>query len=164
MFGRVYPGNLLRPRQPDAVLTCYESPAQEYIENENSRLEKEHQFWAKEIIVRMEYKYCPNLSIIDTPGGLLAQFLAQVAKQCNAIFCAHKVSPQPLYHRHPGCACWYGELCSNRQFCLAAPCDVVFGAAAHWDCRLGTSCIKGGSTLHEWITLAYCSVQMLAQA
>lgn len=41
---------------------------QEYIENENSRLEREHQFWAKEIIVRMEYKYCPNLSIIDTPG------------------------------------------------------------------------------------------------
>lgn len=45
---------------------------QEYIENENSRLEREGQFWAKEIIVRMEYKYCPNLSIIDTPGEALA--------------------------------------------------------------------------------------------
>lgn len=43
---------------------------QEYIENENTRLEREHQFWAKEIIVRIEYKYCPNLSIIDTPGAL----------------------------------------------------------------------------------------------
>ncbi len=42
--------------------------AQEYIENENSRLQRENQFWAKEIIVKIEYKYCPNLTIIDTPG------------------------------------------------------------------------------------------------
>lgn len=27
---------------------------QEYIENENTRLEREHQFWAKEIIVKIE--------------------------------------------------------------------------------------------------------------
>lgn len=27
---------------------------QEYIENENTRLEQEHQFWAKEIIVKIE--------------------------------------------------------------------------------------------------------------
>ncbi|GFZ16818.1 P-loop containing nucleoside triphosphate hydrolases superfamily protein [Actinidia rufa] len=26
------------------------------------------QFSAKEIIIRVEYKYCPNLTIIDTPG------------------------------------------------------------------------------------------------
>lgn len=33
------------------------------------RLEKETcQFSAKEIIIRIEYKYCPNLTIIDTPG------------------------------------------------------------------------------------------------
>ena len=43
--------------------------SQEYIENENARLEREHQFWAKEIIVKIEYKYCPNLTIIDTPGA-----------------------------------------------------------------------------------------------
>lgn len=33
------------------------------------RLESESsQFSAKEIIIRVEYKYCPNLTIIDTPG------------------------------------------------------------------------------------------------
>nr|XP_043621995.1 dynamin-like protein ARC5 isoform X2 [Erigeron canadensis] len=42
---------------------------QEYIEAENMRLERETcQFSSKEIIVRVEYKYCPNLTIIDTPG------------------------------------------------------------------------------------------------
>ncbi|KAJ4836574.1 hypothetical protein Tsubulata_035499, partial [Turnera subulata] len=43
---------------------------QAYIESENMRLEKESscQFSAKEIIIRVEYKYCPNLTIIDTPG------------------------------------------------------------------------------------------------
>ena len=42
---------------------------QDYIENENGRLEREQQFWSKEIVVKIEYKYCPNLTIIDTPGG-----------------------------------------------------------------------------------------------
>lgn len=42
---------------------------QEYIENENGRLEREQQFWSKEIVVKIEYKYCPNLTIIDTPGN-----------------------------------------------------------------------------------------------
>ncbi|XP_077249784.1 P-loop containing nucleoside triphosphate hydrolases superfamily protein [Tasmannia lanceolata] len=42
---------------------------QAYIETENMRLEREpSQFSAKEIIIRIEYKYCPNLTIIDTPG------------------------------------------------------------------------------------------------
>lgn len=41
---------------------------QDYIENENGRLEREQQFWSKEIVVKIEYKYCPNLTIIDTPG------------------------------------------------------------------------------------------------
>uniref|UniRef100_A0A2P2JNG1 Dynamin-like protein ARC5 n=2 Tax=Rhizophora mucronata TaxID=61149 RepID=A0A2P2JNG1_RHIMU len=42
---------------------------QAYIESENIRLEHEPcQFSAKEIIMRVEYKYCPNLTIIDTPG------------------------------------------------------------------------------------------------
>ncbi|KAK2986927.1 hypothetical protein RJ640_009070 [Escallonia rubra] len=42
---------------------------QVYIEAENMRLEHEPcQFSAKEIIIRVEYKYCPNLTIIDTPG------------------------------------------------------------------------------------------------
>lgn len=41
---------------------------QEYIENENARLEREQQFWQREIVVKIEYKFCPNLTIIDTPG------------------------------------------------------------------------------------------------
>lgn len=44
---------------------------QEYIENENARLEREHQFWQREIVVKIEYKFCPNLTIIDTPGRAL---------------------------------------------------------------------------------------------
>ena len=48
---------------------------QEYIENENARLEREHQFWAKEIVVKIEYKFCPNLTIIDTPGTALMRHL-----------------------------------------------------------------------------------------
>ena len=37
------------------------------------RLEKEVcQFWAKEIMLKIEYKYCPNLTIIDTPGLIAA--------------------------------------------------------------------------------------------
>lgn len=33
---------------------------QEHIHNENARLEEEQQFWSKEIVVRIEYKFCPN--------------------------------------------------------------------------------------------------------
>jgi hypothetical protein len=37
------------------------------------RLEQEPcQFWAKEIIIKIDYKYCPNLTIIDTPGLIAA--------------------------------------------------------------------------------------------
>ncbi|KAL0045566.1 hypothetical protein WJX82_010232 [Trebouxia sp. C0006] len=45
---------------------------QDYIESENARLEREQQFWAKEIVVKIEYKFCPNLTIIDTPGLISA--------------------------------------------------------------------------------------------
>ena len=48
---------------------------QDYIENENARLEREQQFWAKEIVVKIEYKFCPNLTIIDTPGRPCSQML-----------------------------------------------------------------------------------------
>ncbi|KAI6701679.1 hypothetical protein NL676_016003 [Syzygium grande] len=42
---------------------------QAYIEAENMRLEREPcQFSSKEIIIKVDYKYCPNLTIIDTPG------------------------------------------------------------------------------------------------
>ncbi|XP_014758379.1 dynamin-like protein ARC5 isoform X2 [Brachypodium distachyon] len=46
---------------------------QEYIEAENMRLENDPcQFSEREIIIKIEYKHCPNLTIIDTPGLILA--------------------------------------------------------------------------------------------
>ena len=45
---------------------------QAFIESENARLEQENSFWAKDIVVKIEYKYCPNLTIIDTPGLISA--------------------------------------------------------------------------------------------
>ncbi len=48
------------------------TPAQEYIETENARLDHDAQFWSKEIVVKIEYKFCPNLTIIDTPGLISA--------------------------------------------------------------------------------------------
>jgi GTPase SAR1 family protein len=45
---------------------------QRYIEAENQRLENDNGFWAKDIVVKIEYKYCPNLTIIDTPGLIAA--------------------------------------------------------------------------------------------
>ncbi|KAF0888179.1 hypothetical protein E2562_010867 [Oryza meyeriana var. granulata] len=45
---------------------------QAYIEAENMRLENDpSQFSEKEIIIRIDYKHCPNLTIIDTPGLIL---------------------------------------------------------------------------------------------
>jgi len=37
------------------------------IEQENRRLARENAFSDQEIVVRIEYKFCPNLTIIDTP-------------------------------------------------------------------------------------------------
>ena len=44
----------------------------DHIERENHRLESLDAFAAEEIVVRIEYRYCPNLSIVDTPGLLVA--------------------------------------------------------------------------------------------
>lgn len=45
---------------------------QAYIEAENLRLENDPcQFSEKEIIIKVEYKHSPNLTIIDTPGLIL---------------------------------------------------------------------------------------------
>lgn len=41
---------------------------QAFIEAENMRLESASHFSSKEIIIKVEYKYSPNLTIIDTPG------------------------------------------------------------------------------------------------
>jgi len=47
---------------------------QEYINDENTRLERDpvRSFDSREINVRMEYKYCPNMILIDTPGLIAA--------------------------------------------------------------------------------------------
>jgi GTPase SAR1 family protein len=57
------------PREEEKTL----EELQAYIEAENLRLEREVcQFWEKEIILKIEYKFCPNLTIIDTPGLISA--------------------------------------------------------------------------------------------
>lgn len=53
-------------------MPSYSPSRQDHIENENSRLDREGQFWSKEIVVKIEYKFCPNLTIIDTPGLISA--------------------------------------------------------------------------------------------
>ena len=52
---------------------------QQYIESENSRLERDPMrcFDSREINVRMEYKYCPNMILIDTPGLIAAPKLGK---------------------------------------------------------------------------------------
>jgi Dynamin family len=40
-----------------------------HIEAENQRLNAEGQFLNKDIVIKIEYKFCPNLTIIDTPGA-----------------------------------------------------------------------------------------------
>lgn len=56
------------------------------------RLEQEPcPFSAKEIIVKVQYKYCPNLTIIDTPGliapapGLKNRALQVVFSYANSV-------------------------------------------------------------------------------
>jgi len=68
---------------------------QAYIEAENKRLEGELcQFWTKEIVVKIEYKFSPNLTIIDTPGLISAapgrknQFLQVCLCLSWGTFCA----------------------------------------------------------------------------
>ncbi|KAI5661446.1 hypothetical protein M9H77_20769 [Catharanthus roseus] len=61
--------HLLSDSEPSVAQQLSLQEIQAYIEAENMRLERETcQFSAKEIIIKVEYKYCPNLSIIDTPG------------------------------------------------------------------------------------------------
>ncbi|GBF91812.1 dynamin ARC5 [Raphidocelis subcapitata] len=67
---------------------------QEHIETENRRLEEEGLFWEREINVRIEYKFCPNLTIIDMPGlispapGRKNAQLQSAAKQVEAMVLA----------------------------------------------------------------------------
>jgi hypothetical protein len=47
---------------------------QEYIESENQKLNAESRFLNKDITVKIHYRYCPNLTIVDTPGTVRVLF------------------------------------------------------------------------------------------
>ncbi|EFJ48795.1 dynamin-related GTPase [Volvox carteri f. nagariensis] len=61
---------------------------QAYIDADNAMLEREQRFASREIVVRMEYKHCPNLTIIDTPGLISP---APGKKNCALQACAAQV-------------------------------------------------------------------------
>eukprot|EP00871_Galdieria_phlegrea_P000568 jgi/Galph1/1511/GphlegSOOS_G197.1 len=67
-----YVGGGIKTRRPITLHMQYNGRCSQpsYIEMENKRLECNplHHFDSREIILRIEYKYCPNLTIIDTPG------------------------------------------------------------------------------------------------
>ena len=60
---------------------------QAYIEEENKRLEKDSSrcFDQREINIRMEYKYCPNMIVIDTPGMIHPPKGKQLTPQQRAL-------------------------------------------------------------------------------
>ena len=60
---------------------------QSYIEAENKRLERDPTrcFDSKEINIRMEYRYCPNMIVIDTPGMLHPPKGKQLTSQQRAL-------------------------------------------------------------------------------
>ncbi len=60
---------------------------QAYIEAENKRLERDPTrcFDSKEINIRMEYRYCPNMIVIDTPGMLHPPKGKQLTPQQRAL-------------------------------------------------------------------------------
>ena len=54
------------PCEPTAAGSTAPPPGfwpQDYIEAENRRLETENGFWAKEIVIKIEYKCAPRLSV-----------------------------------------------------------------------------------------------------
>jgi hypothetical protein len=51
----------------------------EYIEAENQRLSAENRFSNKDITIKISYKFCPNLTIVDTPGKLSVSLRIVVA-------------------------------------------------------------------------------------
>lgn len=76
------------------------SDIQAYIEAENKRLERDPTrcFDSREINIRMEYRFCPNMIVIDTPGMLhppkgrqmtaQQKALAQASKEAEALVLA----------------------------------------------------------------------------
>jgi hypothetical protein len=70
---------------------------QDYIEAENQRLSQADQFLNKDIAIKIEYKFCPNLTIIDTPGDFLT---------------CHRTCHIPAHSSMMGCVkpCWWTYL------------------------------------------------------
>ncbi|XP_078157052.1 P-loop containing nucleoside triphosphate hydrolases superfamily protein [Carex rostrata] len=63
---------LVSDSEPGISIPMPLADIQAYIEAENMRLESDPcQFSDKEIVISIEYKYCPNLTIIDTPGLII---------------------------------------------------------------------------------------------
>lgn len=58
------------PSSTTATTTTTICSVQAYIESENRRLEKDplRSFDSREIHIRMECRFCPNMILIDTPG------------------------------------------------------------------------------------------------
>lgn len=65
---------------------------QAYIEKENFKLERDptRSYDSREINIRMEYRYCPNMILIDTPGMIHAPKGNQLSVQQRAIAQASK--------------------------------------------------------------------------
>mmetsp|Transcript_99 Transcript_99/g.131 ORF Transcript_99/g.131 Transcript_99/m.131 type:complete len:1001 (+) Transcript_99:67-3069(+) len=68
------------------------SELQEYIESENNRLERDpvRCFESREINIRMEYKYCPNMILIDTPGLIAAPKIPRDSITSGAVSMQHR--------------------------------------------------------------------------
>ncbi|CAM9821144.1 unnamed protein product, partial [Hapterophycus canaliculatus] len=65
---------------------------QAYIESENRRLEKDplRSFDSREIHIRMEYRFCPNMVLIDTPGLIHAPSGSHLNSEQRAVAAAAK--------------------------------------------------------------------------
>ncbi len=63
------------------------SEIQRYVEQENKRLERDpvRCFDSREINIRMEYKYCPNMILIDTPGLIAAPKIPKGSTNSGAV-------------------------------------------------------------------------------
>lgn len=61
---------------------------QDFIEKENHKLERDptRSFDSREINVRVEYKYCPNMILIDTPGLIAAPKIPQGRNGAGSAF------------------------------------------------------------------------------
>ncbi|CAM9399954.1 unnamed protein product, partial [Pylaiella littoralis] len=74
---------------------------QSYIESENRRLERDpvRSFDSREINIRMEYRFCPNMILIDTPGLIHAPSGATLNAEQRAVAAAAKEAENLVIHK-----------------------------------------------------------------